>query len=514
MQHGGASGHFGGAQRFGGQHFGGAQHFGSRPAISHQGGQPAVSHFSARPGFNPHQAMGGHNPHQAIGGHANRLATGGAASRASTGAIAPSGNQGAANRANKANLDRRAIARSNAVHNAFNSREVRSALQNRAALLNPATRTAIAATAATAAWHRGSGSGAGWWRHPHGGYGWVGPVFWPFAYYDLYDYTLWGQGYDYPFWDYGYTDIYAGLFAPYSYDELTAYLPSGAIGTRTSGRGYANTVGQGGGSARAEVSDQLAQLCGEDSREVAGLPIDQIEQTIQPDEAQRQALDDLASASIKAAQDIKAACPTQIALTAPGRLAAMQTRIEAMIQAVDTVQPALQRFYDLLSDDQKARLNALAQNVRQSQPIASSLTQGCGTGQSGVADWPAEQIEARVHPTEAQRASLAALQEAAAKAADLLKSCPATEPITPPARLQALGNRLDTMLQAVTMVRGALDDFYGKLSDEQKAQFEAIGPRRSAESNQPTGTRAAPVRRRHHVSVPGLTRHLMSMARW
>ena len=33
---------------------------------------------------------------------------------------------------------------------------------------------------------------------------------------------------------------------------------------------------------------------------------------------------------------------------------------------------------------------------------------------------------------------------------------------------------------AVQTVRGPLNDFYSSLSDEQKAQFEAIGPRRSA----------------------------------
>jgi len=37
----------------------------------------------------------------------------------------------------------------------------------------------------------------------------------------------------------------------------------------------------------------------------------------------------------------------------------MQTRIEAMIAAVGTVQPALDKFYGLLNDEQKARLNAL-----------------------------------------------------------------------------------------------------------------------------------------------------------
>ena len=100
----------------------------------------------------------------------------------------------------------------------------------------------------------------------------------------------------------------------------------------------------------------------------------------------------------------------------------------------------------------------------------------------------------------------------------MLKNCPATEAITPPARLEAIANRLDTMLQAVKTVRAALDDFYGKLTDEQKAQFEAIGPRRSAHLDEPTGsTQRSAARthvRRHHASFHGIIRHLMSMARW
>jgi hypothetical protein len=52
--------------------------------------------------------------------------------------------------------------------------------------------------------------------------------------------------------------------------------------------------------------------------------------------------------------------------------------------------------------------------------------------------------------------------------------------VTPPARLASVSKRLDVMLQAVKDVRAALEDFYATLDDEQKAQFEAIGPRRSA----------------------------------
>ncbi len=132
---------------------------------------------------------------------------------------------------------------------------------------------------------------------------------------------------------------------------------------------------------------------------------------------------------MKAAQTIKAACPTKIVLTAPGRLAAMQSRLEAMIAAVGIVQPPLDHFYGLLNDEQKARLNALGQDQREEQrrsrrrPNAEgSLAQACGCAQPGAPDWPAAEIEQRLHPTEAQRASLADLKDASAKAADMLKA--------------------------------------------------------------------------------------------
>ena len=222
------------------------------------------------------------------------------------------------------------------MRSALSSRAVAGALHNPAMLRNPNARAQIAASAAMAGWREGR-HGGGWWRHRNGGYGWVGPLFWPFAYYDIYDYTMWGYGYDDPFSDYGYGDIYAGIFSPYGYDDLAGYWPQGG-GDRIGDRKTRGT--------QAPASDQLAQMCGEDSRDIAGLPIDQIRSALALNDAQRAALDDLANASAKAAQEIKAACPTENSLTAPARLAAMQQRIEAMISAVEIVQPPLQKFYD------------------------------------------------------------------------------------------------------------------------------------------------------------------------
>jgi LTXXQ motif family protein len=345
---------------------------------------------------------------------------------------------------------------------ALNARALARSYRHTAALHNPAARARFTAGAALAGWHFHR-SGGGWWRHGNGGYGWVGPLFWPFAYYDIYDYALWGPGAGAPFWFYGYDDIYTGLFSPYNYGDLAGYLPPP-------------------GSPGA-APDRLAQLCGEDSREIAGLPIDRIAQAIDPTEVQRAALDELANASVKAAQTIKAACPATISLTAPGRLVSMQQRIEAMIAGVAAVQSPLDKLYALLNDEQKARLNAISEDQRRKPTRRSNrpVTPACDVTQSPALKWPAEEVEQRLHPTDAQRASLAALQDASTKAADMLStSCRTDDAATPPARLAAVGKRLEIMQQSIKLVRTALDNFYATLSDEQKAQFEAIGPRRTS----------------------------------
>jgi hypothetical protein len=356
-------------------------------------------------------------------------------------------------------MARNAHIRSAAIRSTMNSLSRGGGLRHGRLLSNPAVRGQIAAAAALAGWHGGHFAN-GWWRHGDGFYGWVGPLFWPFAYYDLYDYTIWG---DDGFWYYGYPDIYAGIFGPYGYDDLIGYLPRGPY-------------------QRQARASWLAHMCGDDSRDIAGLPIDQIAQAIQPDEAQRVALDDLGNASIRAAQSIRAACPTQVVLTAPGRLAAMQQRIEAMISAVSIVRSPLERVYSLLDDEQKARFNALAEGQRTRTAANNpkgSLGESCGAAQSATFEWPTSEIEAGLQPNDAQRAGLKALQDASSKAADMLKAaCQPDASATPTARLAAIGNRLDTMLEAVKLVRAALEDFFATLSDEQKAQFEAIGQKR------------------------------------
>ena len=92
---------------------------------------------------------------------------------------------------------------------------------------------------------------------------------------------------------------------------------------------------------------------------VTDLPIDRIAETVQPSEAQRAALEELPQASTNAAASLKADCPTYQVLTPVGRTETIEQRLAAKLTAAKTVGPALTKFYDLLSDEQKARSNAL-----------------------------------------------------------------------------------------------------------------------------------------------------------
>jgi hypothetical protein len=64
-------------------------------------------------------------------------------------------------------------------------------------------------------------------------------------------------------------------------------------------------------------------------------------------------------ATRKAADFLQANCPVDQTRTPPGRVAAMEKRLNAMMEAIKIVQPALQSFYGSLTDEQKARFNQL-----------------------------------------------------------------------------------------------------------------------------------------------------------
>ncbi|MBR0711752.1 Spy/CpxP family protein refolding chaperone [Bradyrhizobium liaoningense] len=334
-------------------------------------------------------------------------------------------------------------------------------------------RAALTAQAALSGWHGGR-SPQGWWRHPDGSYGWAGPVFWPFAYDDLANAVIFADTTSISL--YGYGDIYAALFSPYAAGELAAY-----------------TVPQG---RRARKVPSVESIC--DASDTAGLPVDRIAATVAPNELQRAALDELTAAWNAARDTIRAACPAQAPATASERLGLMRERIAAMIKATDAIEAPLAKFAGLLSDDQKARLNALANDRRAAlasrQPKDAQATAACQPDYDPRYDekaqrqyeqlvqqqWPADDIASTLRLDDTARARFEVLQDTTLRTMETLSACPAEAAATPLARLAAVKARLATMLREVTGVTDALDDFEADLSDEQKAGFEAIGPKRGA----------------------------------
>jgi hypothetical protein len=291
--------------------------------------------------------------------------------------------------------------------------------------------------------------------------GWVGPLFWPYAYSDFVSYTFYPYAYD-TFWPYAYDDIYDGMFGRYAYRGGDAYA---AVG-----RG-------GGGGGRPPASRSVgADLCSGQTAGLTDWPIEQIAQAVQPDDSQRATLDELKAATATALDILKASCPTELPSTPTGRIEAMHKRLAAMLQAVQTVRPPLEKFYLALNDEQKARFNALGSDESQQQ-TRRDLAQVCGERAAGIAGLPTDRIERAVRPDAAQRGALKELQDATAQAVELLKAdCPTYRALTPVGRLQAMEQRLDAMLRAVQTVQPALERFYGALSDEQKERFNRLAP--------------------------------------
>jgi hypothetical protein len=88
-------------------------------------------------------------------------------------------------------------------------------------------------------------------------------------------------------------------------------------------------------------------------------PLSQLEQAVQPTDAQRPALAAVTDAFNRAAAALDANCSSVMPPTALGRLEAIETRLDASWRAVLTIQVALANFQAQLSDEQNTRFNAL-----------------------------------------------------------------------------------------------------------------------------------------------------------
>jgi LTXXQ motif family protein len=219
-----------------------------------------------------------------------------------------------------------------------------------------------------------------------------------------------------------------------------------------------------------------ADICTSQASALTDWPIERVTEVVQPTDAQRALLDEFRVANAKAIGILQGACMHELPSIPTGRLAAMKNRLQVMLSAVQTVRPALDRLYQSLIDEQKARFNAVAPaSDAAAGQDQGNLTTLCDQRTPGVTDLPIDRLAEAVRPTSAQQASLDELKDASLTAAEGLKAnCPSYQALTPTGRVEAMEKRLDAMLAAVKIVQPALTKFYDGLSDEQKARFNTL----------------------------------------
>ncbi len=326
-----------------------------------------------------------------------------------------------------------------------------------------------------AAFRRGNGFesarfGGRRWRGREGRFRhfWVGGIFWPYLFGDYFSYAFWPDDYDSPFWAYGPDAILWGALWPYNGYESDFY----------GGDDYADT-----GAANAGGSEQLAALCSGFAPGVTDLPLQRLEQIVEPTPGQRAALDDLKAAAAKASRILQTACPEQVPLTPVARLDAMEQRLEAMQQAVTIIRGPLERLYELLSGEQIGRLENAAANpaADKERSPAMNIAELC-SGETGLTNVPADEIARAISLTGEQQFNLDKLKKASEKAAnDLRASCPAIVPRPLNARLDIAKRRITALIQAIETIRPALGTFYATLSDQQRLALSSqAGDDRSA----------------------------------
>ena len=322
--------------------------------------------------------------------------------------------------------------------------------------------------------------GAGRGGRTSGGFiGWFGPVFWPYAYDDVFDYVFWpsdSSDYGDVFWAFAYDELLKGIF--WADPELQGrggeIVAASEEVANTEDRSRAGVLGLDG------QSREFAQICDERSPWLGQWPIVRISQTIGLAREQRVSLKGLQRAASEAGRILKSACPPEAPSNPVERLEAMQQRVNAMAEAVGVIHPALASFYESLTDAQKARFQSSLPARGEEAPAPAGenqvIPQICTDHLAGLSTGTVDRIAAMLRLTSEQRPAGDALRSAVERAAQVLRAaCPADLPADPPERLALIRQRLAAMIRAIDLVQPALEALYDLLSEAQKARFNSVG---------------------------------------
>jgi LTXXQ motif family protein len=291
----------------------------------------------------------------------------------------------------------------------------------------------------------------------------AGPAAWVTAYEEVLGFTFWPDDYGAQFRSRGFEVIA---------DTITGRLDRMRAPTRVATTGAAKSDGG---------TDVSADQCNDASSADDKWPISRIEQLLQLSDAQHATLDKVQLAANDAAKTIKSNCHQLSDLSPPDRLRALVQTLWIVRDGDIAMRVPLKGFYESLTSAQK---NSFAVQQPQNSPPSDDKSQGgenkqnqtCAAQNIGSAERLVKEIEMKVRPDKTQSASLENLHKTSSDMAKLLiASCAQPVPDDPLARLDSASDQITAINYAASNVQIALDDFYGRLSQQQRARFEATG---------------------------------------
>jgi len=237
----------------------------------------------------------------------------------------------------------------------------------------------------------------------------------------------------------------------------------------------------------AAALEQWIRGCKLEASEWKTWPLEAVAQIARTDDAQRNALMQTQTAAENVAETLASKCPNDSPASLADKFDLLDHVLEGLVTGLDRLRPSIEAFYGALDDEQKARLVALymsqasarapEQNRRPTQKYPPTVQQDatCQQWAGSLRAWPMRQIESGMPLSDEQRAALYTLSGSIYRAAAVLTtSCPTESSFTPLGQLDAKRARVDTLRQAINLVRPDVARLINALSNEQKARLVAI----------------------------------------
>jgi hypothetical protein len=230
---------------------------------------------------------------------------------------------------------------------------------------------------------------------------------------------------------------------------------------------------------------RMIEACAGQAIVLKTMPFDLVSRTVQPNDAQRNALEHVRSRANEAAATLSATCPKDIPAELGHQLDRLDDALDSISVSLAALRPALAAFYDVLDDEQKAHLVAMESSHKAPSKTDRSerrMTRGgvsdeerdpvCHRWVVILRSWPVTQVERAISLSDEQRANLYDLAAVSYRAAgSLAGACAAKDRLTTLGRLDAKQQQLHALRQGIEAIKPVLSKFEDSLNDSQRTRL-------------------------------------------